>query len=356
MAVHVSNVEPLPHQLAAVYESMLPRLPLRFLLADDPGAGKTIMAGLLIRELMLRGDLERCLIVCPANLGDQWQDELSEKLDLDFDIVGRAEIENSRSNNPFAERNLVIGRIDLLKQDDNLDRLRAVEWDLVVVDEAHKMSASFTGDEVRRTARYHLGELLGETTNHLLLMTATPHSGKEENFQVFMALLDGDRFAGKPHPDSPSPGRGGPGRGRQAGVSDLMRRMLKEELVGFDGRALFPPRVANTVNYELSDREAALYKEVTHYVSEEMNRADRLPAAEGGDRRRIVVGFALTILQRRLASSPAAIHASLKRWLGRLQQRLREAQQSHRVAALEDEPLDKLGSYPSLPASLPQGE
>ena len=332
MAVHVSNVLPLPHQLAAVYESMLPRLPLRFLLADDPGAGKTIMAGLFIRELMLRGDLERCLIVCPANLGDQWQDELDEKFGLGFEIVGRAEIENSRSDNPFAERDLLIGRIDLLKQDDNLDRLRAVEWDLVVVDEAHKMSASFFGDEVKKTARYHLGELLGETTNHLLLMTATPHSGKEENFQLFMALLDGDRFAGKPRQGT-----------RQADTSDLMRRMLKEELVGFDGNPLFPPRLATTVNYELSDKEAVLYEEVTRYVSEEMNRADRLPAEEGGERRRIVVGFALTILQRRLASSPAAIHESLKRRVRRLEQRLREAQQTRRVAALEDESLDKLG-------------
>ncbi len=331
LAVHISNVTPLPHQLSAVYESMLPRLPLRYLLADDPGAGKTIMAGLLIRELMLRGDLERCLIVCPANLGDQWQDELSEKFNLDFDIIGRGEIEQSRSNNPFAERDLVIGRIDMLKQDDNMERLRAVEWDLVVVDEAHKMSAAYFGNEVKRTARYHLGELLGEQSNHLLLMTATPHRGKDEDFQLFMGLLDGDRFTGKPREGT-----------RQADTGDLMRRMLKEELVDFDNRPLFPPRIATTVNYELSDLEAQLYEAVTQYVSEEMNRAERAAAEEGGERRKVVVGFALTTLQRRLASSPAAIHESLKRRLRRLEQRLQEARQTKRVAALEDEPALRL--------------
>ncbi len=326
LAVHISNVTPLPHQIAAVYEQMLHRQPLRFLLADDPGAGKTIMAGLLIRELMLRGDLERCLIVVPANLADQWQDELSDKFRLEFDIIGRAEIENSRTGNPFAERDLVISRIDLLKQDDNLERLRAVEWDLVVVDEAHKMSATRFGDEVKYTARYSLGELLGRQTRHYLLLTATPHRGKEEDFQLFLALLDADRFEGRPREGA-----------RQVDVGDLMRRMLKEELVDFDGRPLFPERRATTVNYELSDEEALLYEAVTRYVAEEMNRAERAAAEEGGERRRIAVGFALTTLQRRLASSPAAIHESLKRRLRRLEQKLHEARQTRRVAALEED-------------------
>jgi superfamily II DNA or RNA helicase len=330
LAVHISNVVPLPHQIAAVYGEMLGRQPLRFLLADDPGAGKTIMAGLLIRELMLRGDLERCLIVCPANLGDQWQEELSEKFRLNFDLVGRPEIEASVSNNPFSERRLVISRIDLLKQDENMDRLRAAEdWDLVVVDEAHKMSATYFGNEVKYTARYHLGELLGEKTRHLLLMTATPHRGKEEDFQLFLGLLDADRFEGRAREGS-----------RQVDASDMMRRMLKEELVGFDGKPLFPERRAYTVNYELSGDEAVLYEEVTRYVSEEMNRAEKLAAEAGGDRRRTVVGFALTILQRRLASSPAAIHESLKRRLKRLEQKLEEARQAKRAAEFQDDRID----------------
>ena len=330
LAVHISNVTPLPHQIEAVYREMLGRQPLRFLLADDPGAGKTIMAGLLIRELMLRGDLERCLIVCPANLGDQWQEELSEKFRLNFDLVGRPEIEASISNNPFTERNLVISRIDLLKQDENMDRLRAAEdWDLVVVDEAHKMSATYSNNEVKYTGRYHLGELLGEKTRHLLLMTATPHRGKEEDFQLFLGLLDADRFEGKPREGT-----------RQVDVSDMMRRMLKEELVGFDGKPLYPERRAYTVNYELSGDEAALYEAVTRYVSEEMNRAERLAAAAGGDRRRTVVGFALTILQRRLASSPAAIHESLRRRQKRLAQKLEEARQAKQASELRDERLE----------------
>ena len=198
LAVHISNVVPLPHQIAAVYEEMLQRRPLRYLLADDPGAGKTIMAGLFIRELMLRGDLERCLIVCPANLAEQWQDELLDKFRLRFETVDRGQIEASPGDNPFAEKDLLIGRIDLLKSDDNMARLQAVEWDLVVVDEAHKVSASFTGGEVKYTAHYRLGELLGRQARHLLLMTATPHRGKEEDFQLFLSLLDADRFEGRP--------------------------------------------------------------------------------------------------------------------------------------------------------------
>jgi superfamily II DNA or RNA helicase len=330
LAVHISNVTPLPHQIAAVYDEMLGRQPLRFLLADDPGAGKTIMAGLLIRELMLRGDLERCLIVCPANLGEQWQEELGEKFRLNFDLVGRPDIEASVSNNPFSERNLVISRIDLLKQDENMARLRAAEdWDLIVVDEAHKMSATYFGNEVKYTARYHLGELLGEKARHFLLMTATPHRGKEEDFQLFLGLLDADRFEGRAREGT-----------RTVDVSDMMRRMLKEELVDFDGTPLFPERRAYTVNYELSPEEALLYEEVTRYVSEEMNRAERLAAEAGGDRRKTVVGFALTVLQRRLASSPAAIHESLRRRLKRLEQKLAEAKQTRRVAELQDERID----------------
>ena len=327
LAVHISNVEPLPHQIAAVYEEMLRRQPLRYLLADDPGAGKTIMAGLFIQELILRGDLERCLVVCPAALAEQWQDEMLDKFRLEFQIIGRSEIEASATGNPFAERDLAIGRVDLLKQDDNIERLDDAEWDLVVVDEAHKMSAHFVSrGEVKRTARYRLGELLGKQTRHLLLMTATPHSGKDEDFQLFMALLDADRFEGK-YRDGV----------HQADPSDLMRRALKEELLDFEGHKLFPERRAYTVNYELSPDEAVLYEAVTKYVTDEMNRADQIAREEGGERRRVVVGFALTVLQRRLASSPAAIHESLKRRLKKLEQRLREETQRKRVAETEAE-------------------
>lgn len=330
LAVTISQVEPLPHQISGVYEEMLRRQPLRYLLADDPGAGKTIMAGLFIKELMLRGDLERCLVVVPAILAEQWQDELHDKFSLEFDIVGRSEIEQAVGN-PYEERDLVISRIDLMKQDDNMKRLEQIDdWDLIIVDEAHKMSASFSPDGVKPTQRYNLGKLLSGRTRHFLLMTATPHHGKEEDFQLFLALLDGDRFEGR--------FRDGV---HQVDVTDIMRRLLKEDLVDFDGKPLFPERRAYTVNYPLSDPEAQLYTEVTKYVSEEMSRADRLAeeVAEG-KRRRTNVGFALTTLQRRLASSPHAIYRSIVRRRKRLEQRLEEEKLKKRLAEMADQEIE----------------
>ena len=312
LAVHTSVVEPLPHQITAVYESMLPRQPLRFLLADDPGAGKTIMAGLLIKELVARGDLERCLIVCPGSLAEQWQDELYRRFHLPFEILTNDKLEAARTGNWFLETNLVIARLDKLSRNEDVQqKLQAPEadWDLVVCDEAHKLSATFFGGEIKYTKRYRLAQLLSGLTRHLLLMTATPHNGKEEDFQLFLALLDGDRFEGR--------FRDGV---HAADVSDLMRRMVKERLLRFDGKPLFPERIAYTVPYKLSDEEARLYTAVTDYVREEFNRADALANAK----RAGTVGFALTILQRRLASSPEAIYQSLRRRRERLESRLRE--------------------------------
>jgi len=312
LAVHTSLVEPLPHQISAVYEKMLTRQPLRFLLADDPGAGKTVMAGLLIRELLIRGDLHRCLIVCPGSLVLQWQEEMAQKFHLPFEILTNDRIEAARTGNPFQEIPLLIARLDKLSRDEALqEKLKETDWDLVVVDEAHKLSASFFGGEVKETKRYKLGKLLSQLTRHFLLMTATPHNGREEDFQLFLALLDGDRFEGK--------FRDGV---HTCDTSDLMRRLVKEDLVKFDGKPLFPERRAYTVQYTLSDLEALLYKEVTDYVREEFNNVDAL----GNDGRKRTVGFALTILQRRLASSPEAIYQSLRRRRQRLEQRLREEQ------------------------------
>src|SRR5690625_3410342 len=200
LAVHTSLVDPLPHQITAVYEAMLPRQPLRFLLADDPGAGKTIMAGLLIKELIARGDLKRCLVVCPGSLAEQWQDELYRRFQLPFDILTNGKLEAARTGNWFLESDLVIARLDKLARDENTQaKLQAPDagWDLVIVDEAHKMSATFFGNEIKYTKRYRLGQLLSGLTRHFLLMTATPHNGKEEDFQLFLALLDGDRFEGR---------------------------------------------------------------------------------------------------------------------------------------------------------------
>lgn len=310
LAVHTSLVEPLPHQITAVYEQMLPRQPLRFLLADDPGAGKTIMTGLLLRELIARGDVSRCLIVCPGNLTEQWQDELYSKFRLPFEIMTNDKYEAARTGNWFNENPLAICRLDKLSRNQDVqEKLKATDWDLIVCDEAHKMSASYFNGEIKYTKRHRLGQLLSSVTRHFLLLTATPHNGKEVEFQLFMSLLDGDRFEGR--------FRDGV---HTSDVSDLMRRLLKEQLVKFDGTPLFPERRAYTVGYPLSDAEAELYKEVTDYVRQEFNRADALQ----NEGRKGTVGFALTILQRRLASSPEAIFQSLRRRRERLETRLRE--------------------------------
>ncbi len=322
LAVHTSLVDPLPHQITAVYEEMLPRQPLRFLLADDPGAGKTIMAGLFIKELIARGDLQRCLIVCPGSLAEQWQDELYRRFQLPFEILTNDKLEAARTGNWFLENSLVIARLDKLSRNEDVqEKLKAPDcrWDLVVCDEAHKLSATFFGGEIKYTKRYKLGQLLSSLTRHFLLMTATPHNGKEEDFQLFMALLDGDRFEGR--------FRDGV---HAVEVSDLMRRMVKEKLLKFDGTHLFPERIAYTVPYKLSDLEAQLYHDVTAYVREQFNRAEALE----NDRRAGTVGFALTILQRRLASSPEAIYQSLHRRRERLEKRLRELELLHRGAAV----------------------
>ncbi len=333
LAVHTSLVDPLPHQITAVYGDMLPRQPLRFLLADDPGAGKTIMAGLLIKELLIRGDVRRCLIVCPGNLVEQWQDELERRFQLPFEIMTNDKLEAARSGNWFAETPLAIGRLDKLSRDERVQAmLEQTDWDLVICDEAHKLSASFFGGEVKYTKRYRLGQLLGRRARHFLLMTATPHNGKEEDFQLFMALLDADRFEGRFRDGVHS-----------SDTSDLMHRMVKEQLLTFEGKPLFPERIASTVNYTLSPAEATLYREVTEYVREEFNRADAL----NHHGRRGTVGFALTILQRRLASSPEAIYQSLRRRRERLESRVREEQLLQRGAATSMEFLGNLARLSS---------
>lgn len=343
LAIHTSMVDPLPHQITAVYGEMLPRQPLRFLLADDPGAGKTIMAGLLIKELLIRGDLHRCLVVCPGNLAEQWQDELYQRFQLPFEILTNDKLESARTGNWFSENPMAICRLDKLSRNEDVQaKLANTDWDLVVCDEAHKMSATFFGSEVKYTKRYRLGQLLGQLTRHLLLMTATPHNGKPEDFQLFLALLDADRFEGRDRDGIHS-----------VDASDLMRRLVKEQLLKFDGTPLFPERRAYTVSYKLSDSEAALYKSVTDYVREEFNRADALE----NEGRKGTVGFALTILQRRLASSPEAILQSLRRRRERLERRLREEQILKRGGEIDasnienppiltDEDIDELDDAP----------
>jgi superfamily II DNA or RNA helicase len=312
LAVHSSEIEPLPHQISAVYQEMLPRLPLRYILADDPGAGKTIMTGLFLKELIVRGDLNRCLIVCPGSLAEQWQDELYQKFHLRFEILTNDRINSAVTGNVFNELNFCIARLDKLARDEaTQEKLKVSEWDLIVCDEAHKMSATVWGGEVKYTKRFNLGRLLSTLSRHFLLLTATPHNGKEEDFQLFMSLIDQDRFEGVAR-----------NRHEKVEIADVMRRLVKEDLLKFDGTPLFPERKAYTVNYDLSEKEAELYNAVTTYVQEEFNRADNLETG-----RKNTVGFALTVLQRRLASSPEAIYQSLKRRRERLEARLNEEKQ-----------------------------
>ncbi len=317
-AVDTSNIEPYPHQIDVVYNRFLNQKPLRFLLADDPGAGKTIMSGLLIRELMLRGDVARCLIVAPGSLVEQWQDELWEKFGLDFELMSRSAVEASRSGNPFLDKNLLVARVDQLSRAEDLQaKLAVTDWDLVIVDEAHKMAAHPYGNELRKTKRFVLGELLRERTRHLLLLSATPHNGKPEDFLAFMTLLDPERFTGRLR------------SGEMPDVSDVMRRLVKENLRTFEGKRLFPKRYAYSLKFELSELEQELYEAVSDYVRNGMNRAARMQE-EGDKRKGIIVGFALAGLQRRLASSPAAIFHSLRRRRERL---AKQAEQLRDLAA-----------------------
>ncbi|MCY3953242.1 MAG: helicase-related protein [bacterium] len=333
-AVDASSIEPYPHQIDAVYNRLLPQRPVRFVLADDPGAGKTIMSGLLVRELMLRGDVERCLVVAPGSLVEQWQDELADRFGLRFEVLSRATVEASYTGNPFAEKNLLIARLDQLARAEDLQaRLRAVEWDLVIVDEAHKMAAHSYGAELKRTKRFALGELLRDRTRHLLLLTATPHNGKNEDFLAFLSLVHPDRFAGRlrgrPMPD----------------VSDVMRRLVKENLRTFEGKRLFPKRFAHSVKFELSEPETELYGAVTNYVRTGMAKAADMADSDAADRRRgIIIGFALAGLQRRLASSPAAVYHSLRRRSERLDA---QAKELRRLAAT-GEPVPVVGLPPGV--------
>jgi superfamily II DNA or RNA helicase len=300
-AVSVARIDPLPHQLEAVYDYMLRQPRLRFLLADDPGAGKTIMAGLLLKELKLRGAITRTLIVAPANLAPQWQREMSEKFDESFDVVDRAALA-SRGSRAWEVTDQCVVSLDFAWRADALESLaRARRWDLVIVDEAHKMAAYQRGAKLERTRRYRLGEILTDHTEHLLLLTATPHKGDPENFRLLLQLIDPDLFA-----DTEILGRA-----VQRRENPIFLRRLKEDMVDFDGRPLFPPRHVLTLGVELTEPEQQLYEAVTDYVADSFNRA----LAE--DNRNVT--FALIVLQRRLASSVRAIRCSLEHRRDRLQ-------------------------------------
>jgi len=336
-AVSLSGIRTLPHQIEAVYIRMLPQPRLRFLLADDPGAGKTIMAGLLHKEMKLREGIERVLILCPAPLTIQWQDELLRWFGEPFDVISSA-VDQQQLVNPWHRSPQVIASLDYAKQDDVRERVWNERWDLVIIDEAHKCSAytkvsAGRGDEAEKTKRYQLAERLASSANHLLLLTATPHHGNDDRFAHFIRLIDRDLF--------PEPHR----VGDQAAEirRDILRlgpecpwalRRLKEDLRDLRGRRLFPDRHAHTITFQLNQHEYALYKAVTAYINQFLPH-------QGTGRRRASVALARTVLQRRLASSTMAIYESIRRRLERQEDLLREleeltpAQRSRRLAQLQ---------------------
>lgn len=320
----ISRVDPLPHQLEAVYDFLLKLARVRFLLADDAGAGKTIMAGLLIRELKLRGLAERVLIVVPANLAFQWQRELKEKFDEQFLVMKGGDIRDQFGVNQWMEQNRVITSLDLAKRTEILAGLRQVHWDLVIVDEAHRMSWS---PPARKTARYALGEMLRDSTDHMLLLTATPHKGDPKNFSLFLQLLDQDVYADVESINEAMSRRRAP----------FYLRRTKEAMVYFpelqpDGswvaKRIFTKRIPKTVDFQIDGAEFDLYTEVTRFVKRQSARA----AANEEDPRSRAVGFLMALYQRRLASSTRAVRRSLENRARRLETGLTRAQELARLA------------------------
>jgi superfamily II DNA or RNA helicase len=320
----ISRVDPLPHQLEAVYDYLLKLARVRFLLADDAGAGKTIMAGLLIRELQLRGLAERILVICPANLSFQWQRELREKFDEKFLVLKGGDIRDQFGVNQWLEQNKIITSLDLAKRTEILPGLRQVHWDFVIVDEAHRMSWT---PPARKTARYALGELLRDTSDHLVLLTATPHKGDPANFSLFLQLLDADAYADVRSIREAMDRRRAP----------FYIRRTKEAMVYFPERRpdgtwaaekIFTKRIPHTVDFQMDGLEFDLYRDITRFVKRQSAKA----AAQGDDPRARAVGFLMSLYQRRLASSTYAMRHSLENRARRLEEGLKRAQELARLA------------------------
>lgn len=311
LAVNISKIDPLPHQIEAVYGYVLNLPRIRFLIADDPGAGKTIMAGLIIKELKLRHQVKRILIVAPGHLKDQWRREMKHRFEEVFVIVDRHSLDSLIGENVWERENQIITSLDFAKQDDILPSISSATYDLIVVDEAHKMSAYQYGEDLTKTIRYRLGEVLSRITEHLLFLTATPHKGDPENFRLFLDLLEPGFFATTEMLQDSIENNDNP----------LFIRRVKEDLKDFDGVPLFVPRHVKTIGYNLgvdSPREKELYNALYDYVVTQYNKAL-------SKNKRSPITFALIILQRRFASSMYALYRSLQRREERLKNLLSSA-------------------------------
>jgi len=319
-AVSLSGIRSLPHQIEAVYGRMLPQARLRFLLADDPGAGKTIMTGLLMKELKMRNALERVLIIVPAALTIQWQDELLRFFN-EFFVIINAENDKQQLGNLWQRESQVLTSMDYAKQEGVREKIWASGWDLIVVDEAHKCSAytktrSGRSPEAQKTRRYQLVEYFSyQPALMLLFLTATPHQGDEDRFAHFLHLLEPDLFP-EPHKLD------GSGRDIRHAVLELGKdspwvlRRLKEDLRDFDGKRIFPDRHSRTVTFTLGPEEYRLYLLVNDYLNRFL--------VGGSGAKRQSIALTRTVFQRRLASSTYAIYRSLERRFKRLQDILEE--------------------------------
>jgi SNF2 family DNA or RNA helicase len=307
LAMNTSKIDPLPFQIEAVYGYILKLPRIRFLIADDPGAGKTIMGGLIFKESKLRGIVKRILIIVPGHLKDQWQRELKEKFQEPLIVIDRGLLDAHYAENPWLKESQVITSMDFAKREEILPLLRSVEWDLVIVDEAHKMAAYRYGDKITKRERYKLGEVLSKKTEHLLFLTATPHTGDPENYRLFLDLLLPGFFATQKLIDESLENRDNP----------LFIRRMKEDLKDFEGKPIFTNRYPKTIKFRLSEKEKRLYNELSKYVISQYNKALQ------SDKRRNIA-FALLILQRRMASSTYALLKSLERRKKRLEDLLKE--------------------------------
>lgn len=307
LAVNISKVDPLPHQIEAVYGYILKLPQIRYLIADDPGSGKTIMAGLIIKELKLRNLIRRILIIVPGHLKDQWRRELKERFEETFIVIDRAIINANYGENVWEKENQIITSIDFAKQETILPSFINSHFDLVVVDEAHKMSAYSYGNKTEKTSRYKLGEVISKNSDNLLFLTATPHKGDPENFRLFIDLLEPGFFATSEMLQQSIKDKDNP----------LFIRRMKEDLKNFDGEPLFLPRHIKTLKFILSENEKYLYNEVSKYVEEQYNKALK-------DEKKKNFAFTLVILQRRLASSTFALYNSLIRRKEKLEELIKK--------------------------------
>ncbi|MBA4124436.1 MAG: DUF3883 domain-containing protein [Acidobacteria bacterium] len=336
-AVNCSIVDPLPHQVEAVYKFLLPLPKIRFLLADDTGAGKTIMTGLLLKELMMRGVIERVLIVTPGGLTKQWQeDELAVKFNLPFTLVNRSIF--ASDPNVFHTAPRIVTSIDFISREDVLNVAGNSHWDLIVFDESHKLSAYEYGSKIYRSQRYEAAYKLSKQCEHILLLTATPHRGRTDTFKMLLQILDEDIFATEEIAST---------RIREletGGINKFFIRRLKEDMKDWNGNPLFKERHTRTTSYELTHEEKDLYDSVTDYLTTKK--------AEASQSKNIHVSLALSVMQRRLVSSIFAIKNTLERRFNALASIVEEVkknpnlwQQRHKLENLD---IDTIDDYDEL--------